>query len=201
MPARLPGSRAEVLSIARILTDISETVTLVGQDVSEAAVKAAGLPDFDIIHFAVHGTSDTAFPARSALLLGPGSHESEDGVLQAWEISRLRLRTDLVVLSACDTAKGKVLDQEGVSNLVRSFLFAGARAVVASTWPADDRSTAGLMTLFYSYLARGMDKGSALRQAKLDFIEKYKDRALPIHWAGMIMIGDGSDAILDQQQN
>ena len=85
--------------------------------------------------------------------------------------------------------------------LVRSFLFAGARAVVASTWPADDRSTAGLMTLFYSYLARGMDKGSALRQAKLDFIEKYEDRALPIHWAGMIMIGDGSDAILDQHQN
>ena len=201
VPARLPGSRAEVLSIARILNDVSETVTLLGQDVSEAAVKAADLPDFDIIHFAVHGTSDTAFPARSALLLGPGSDQTEDGFLQAWEISRLRLRTDLVVLSACDTAKGKVLDQEGVSNLVRSFLFAGARTVVASIWPADDRSTAALMTLFYSYLAHGMDKGSALRQAKLDFIEKYQDRALPIHWAGMIMLGDGSDAILDQQQD
>jgi len=106
-----------------------------------------------------------------------------------------------VVLSVCDTAKGKVLDQEGVSNLVRAFLLAGATKVVASTWPADDRSTSALMTLFYSYLSHWMDKGSALRQAKLGFIEKYEDRALPIHWAGMIMLGDGSDAILDQHQD
>ena len=192
---RLPGSRAEVLAIAKALSNSSEIVTQLGREVTEASVKAFALPNFDIIHFAVHGTSDAMFPARSALLLGPGTDETEDGFLQAWEISRLRLNADLVVLSACDTAVGRVLQQEGVSNLVRSFLMAGARAVVASTWKAADRSVAALMTQFYSYLSQRIDKGSALRQAKLDFIQKFKDRSLPVHWAGMIMIGDSSEPI------
>jgi CHAT domain-containing protein len=199
-PARLPGSRTEISSITRALKDVSETVTLLGEGVNEAAIKALNLSDFDILHFAVHGTSDINFPARSALLFGPGSDGAEDGIFQAWEISRLRLKTDLVVLSACDTAVGRLLDQEGVSNLVQSFLLAGARSVVASIWPTEDHSTADLMARFYSYLAQGMDKGSALRQAKLDFIEKYKDKVLPIYWAGMLMIGDSSDSILKEHQ-
>jgi len=194
-PARLPGSRAEISAIEKALDGVSDTVTLLGENVSESAVKSSNLEDFDILHFAVHGTSDVDFPARSALLFGPES-ESDDDIFQAWEISRLRLRADLVVMSACDTAVGKVLDQEGISNLVHSFLLAGARSVVASIWPADDRSSADLMTRFYSFLAQGMDKGSALRQAKLDFIKKYQDKAVPIYWAGFVMIGDSSDSIL-----
>lgn len=170
-------------------------MTLLGKEVTEASVKTFPLADFNVLHFAVHGTSDPMFPARSALLLGPGPDKTEDGFLQAWEISRLRLNADLVVLSACDTGFGRVLEEEGVSNLVRSFLMAGAKAVVASTWKTADRSTATLMTQFYSYLSQGIDKGSALRQAKLDFIQKFKDRSLPVHWAGMIMVGDSSEPI------
>lgn len=195
-PSRLPGSRAEILSIVDELKNEFETKILIDEEASEANIKTLNLSKFDILHFAVHGTSDMDFPARSALLFGPRSDESGDGILQAWEISRLHLKADLVVLSACDTAVGKLLDQVGVSNLVHSFLLAGARAVVASIWPMEDRPTADLMIRFYSYLAHGMDKGSALRQAKLDFIAKYKDQALPIHWAGMLMIGDSSDSIL-----
>ncbi len=195
-PARLPGSRAEILSIVDELKNEFATTTLLDEAAGEANIKAMDLSKFDILHFAVHGTSDMDFPARSALLLGPRSNETGDGILQAWEISRLRLTADLVVLSACDTAVGKLLDQVGVSNLVHSFLLAGARSVVASIWPMEDRPTADLMIRFYFYLAHGMDKGSALRQAKLDFIAKYKDKALPIHWAGMLMIGDSSDSIL-----
>jgi CHAT domain-containing protein len=199
-PTRLPGSRAEVLSIANALKDVSEAVTMLGDEASESAIKALNLSSFDILHFAVHGASDVHFPARSALLFGPRPDEIEDGILQSWEISRLQLKADLVVLSACDTVVGRLLDQEGVSNLVQAFLLAGARSVVASIWPAEDRSAADLMMRFYSYLAQGMDKGSALRQAKLDFIEKYGDKALPIHWAGMLMIGDSSDSIIGGHQ-
>ncbi len=194
-PSRLEGSLTEISAIAKEMKVVTESVSLLGESVSESAIKSLGLESFDILHFAVHGISDPNFPARSALLFGPQIDEQDDGIFQAWEISRLRLKTDLVVLSACDTAMGRVLDQEGVSNLVKSFLMAGARSVVASIWPTEDRSTAELMTRFYSYLAHGMDKGSALRQAKLDFIGEYKDNALPKHWAGMLMIGDSSDSL------
>ncbi|MBN1570729.1 MAG: CHAT domain-containing protein [Acidobacteria bacterium] len=193
--ARLEGSLAEILSIAESMKSDADTMTLLGEGVGESAIKSLLLKDYDIFHFAVHGVSDPNFPDRSALLFGPQIDEMDDGIFQAWEISRLRLKTDLVVLSACDTATGKVLEQEGISNLVKAFLWAGARSVVASIWPMEDRSTAELMSRFYSYLAKGMDKGSALRQAKLDFIKEYKGNALPKHWAGMLMIGESSDSL------
>jgi CHAT domain-containing protein len=193
--ARLEGSLEEISSIAKAMKRVTETVTLLGESANESAIKSLNLEDYDILHFAVHGISDPNYPARSALLFGTRIDEMDDGIFQAWEISRLRLKTDLVVLSACDTATGKVLEQEGVSNLVKAFLLAGARTVVASIWPMEDRSTAELMSRFYSYLAKGMDKGSALRHAKLDFIKEYKGNALPKHWAGIIMIGESSDSL------
>lgn len=195
--ARLYGARMEVLSIANSLKGATETVTLLGNDASEAAIKAMNMAEFNILHFAVHGIHDTNYLAGSALVLGSHVDETEDGILQAWEISRMQLKADLVVLSACDTAVGKPSGQDGISDLVQAFLLAGSRTVVGSIWPAEDRSTAHLIACFYGYLARGMDKGSALRQAKLDFIEKYKTAALPILWAGMVMIGDSSDSIID----
>ena len=194
-PASLHGARMEILSITNSLIKAAETVTLLGEDASETGIKALNLADFNILHFAVHGTSDTNHPAGSALVLGSSVDETEDGILQACEVSRLGLNADLVVLSACNTAMGKQSGQDGISDLVHAFLLAGARTVVGSIWPAEDRSTANLMIGFYTYLAQGMDKGSALRQAKLDFVKKYKDNAFPILWAGMIMIGDSSGSI------
>jgi CHAT domain-containing protein len=193
--ARLEGSLEEISSIAKAMKSVTETVTLLGESANESAIKALNLEDYDILHFAVHGISDPNYPARSALLFGTRIDEMDDGIFQAWEISRLRLKTDLVVLSACDTATGRVLEQEGVSNLVKAFLLAGAHTVVASIWPMEDRSTAELMSRFYSYLAKGMDKGSALRYAKLDFVKEYKGNASPRHWAGMLMIGESSDSL------
>jgi CHAT domain-containing protein len=194
-PGRLHGTRMEVLTIAKSLKNAAETVTLLGEDASEASIKTLNLANFNILHFAVHGASDPNHPAGSALVLGSPVDETEDGILRACEVSGLGLTADLVVLSACDTAVGKLSGQDGTSNLVHAFLRAGARTVVGSIWPAEDRSTAHLMIRFYTYLARGMDKGSALRQAKLDFIEKYRESALPVLWAGMLMIGESSDSI------
>ncbi len=196
-PCRLHGARMEVLSIAKSLKNVIKTVTLLGDDASEAAIKAMNLADFNVLHFAVHGASDPNHPAGSVLVLGSPVDESEDGILRACEVSRLGLNADLVVLSACDTAVGKLSGQGGTSELVHAFLRAGAQTVIGSLWPAEDRSTAHLMIRFYAYLARGMDKGSALRQAKLDFIEKYRESALPVLWAGMLLIGDSSDSIIN----
>ena len=80
-------------------------------------------------------------------------------------------------------------------NLVRAFLFAGAKSVVASLWAASDVYTLNLMQHFYHYIADGEDKGSALRHEQLGLIKEFGDHAMPFYWAGFIMIGDGSRSI------
>lgn len=133
-------------------------------------------------------TADFQNDLRWFLLAGAGA--TEDGLLQPREIMALPIHADLVTLSACETAAGKIQGIEGVASLVRAFLLAGARGVVASLWKADDRFTAALMTRFYTHLATGMDTAAALRTAKLDLIRRYGDRAHPYYWAGFTFTGD-----------
>ena len=110
----------------------------------------------------------------------------EDGVLTADEISRLDLsNTKLVVLSACETARGKVDPIDGVYGLQRAFKMAGVQTIVMSLWKVGDESTAMLMTRFYTYLTSGIEKHQALWKAMMDVREKYKD---PYYWAGFIML-------------
>jgi CHAT domain-containing protein len=179
----------EITEAAKVFGPTS--VTLDGLHASEDAVKAQPLGDFRVIHFAAHGVSDEMVPDRTALVLAPGG-ESDDGLWQAREIQRTRLKADVVVLSACETGSGRLQGQEGVMNLARAFLTAGARSVVASLWAVDDRSTATLMESFYEHLKGGLTVNEALRQAQRDFIKDYGEKARPNLWAGFEVIGDGT---------
>jgi CHAT domain-containing protein len=138
----------------------------------------------------------TKFPERSALLLYPDPTGTEDGFWQAREIARTQLNAELVMLSACDVGSGLVVGEEGVSNLVRPFLIAGARTVVANLWESNDDFSRGLMREFYGRLAAGTDKGRALQQAKLEMIRKYGQDASPRLWAGFIMVGESRRKLL-----
>ena len=110
----------------------------------------------------------------------------EDGILTADEISRLDLsNTKLVVLSACETARGKVDPVDGVYGLQRAFKLAGVQTIVMSLWKVQDDATAMLMTQFYKYLTDGMEKHQALWNAMMDVRKKYKD---PYYWAGFVML-------------
>jgi CHAT domain-containing protein len=169
-------------------------VTLDGERASEAALKAQPLRDFRVIHIAAHGVSSEAEPDRAALVLAAGGN-SEDGLWQAREIRQSRLNADVVVLSACETGTGRLAGQEGIMNLARAFLAAGAKSVVASLWAVEDRATATLMESFYGHLAAGLQVREALRQAQLDFIRDYGDKAQPYYWAGFEVIGDGTRRI------
>jgi len=188
----LPFAREEIAEAAKALG--KNSVELDGVAASEAALKALALGDFRIIHIAAHGIGNEAEPDRAALLLAPGN-DSEDGLWQSREIRQTRLNADLVVLSACDTGTGRLEGQEGIMNLARAFLIAGAKSVVASLWQVDDRSTATLMSFFYEHLAAGLEVREALRQAQLDFINEFGDKAQPYYWAGFEVIGDGTRQI------
>ena len=172
------------------------TTVLLGERATESELKRQPLQDFQVLHFAVHGIPSTKFPARAALLLQPAG--ADDGVLQAREILMLRLNADLVTLSACDTGSGSVHGQEGAASLVRPFLAAGARTVVANLWAADDTFSLTLMREFYRRLAAGADVANALRDAKLQMLESFGPQALPRLWSGVLVYGDG-EACLQRQ--
>jgi CHAT domain-containing protein len=189
----LPGSREELNGIAEMIN--APVDMLVQGRATEAAFKSLGLSDYQIIHLAVHGVADETFPDRAALVLGSSPDLQEDGLLQAREIRDLRLKAELVTLSACDTGNGHLLGQEGVASLERSFILAGAKAVIASLWTTDDIYTGTLMKRLYKHLRAGQEKGEALRQAKLDLMKDFGDRARPLYWAGFTLVGDGASVI------
>jgi CHAT domain-containing protein len=190
----LPETRDELILVSQALREPDQTVLLLGERATEAEFKAEPLSDFKIIHFAVHGISTPNFPERDALVLGRDPHSHDDGLLQVREIAQLKLDADLVTLSACNTATGKLEGEEGTTGLVQAFLFAGARTVAASLWPVDDASTEFLMKQFYTHLAQHEDEAAALRQAKLDYL-KQKGNKPPIFWAPFVVVGDASKPI------
>jgi CHAT domain-containing protein len=188
----LPSANDEARSVAAALGPSTSTI-LLGELATELELKRQPLHEYRVLHFAVHGIVSTKFPERSALVLRPSG--SDDGLFQAREILAVRLTADLVTLSACETGTGTVHGQEGVASLVRPFLAAGARAVVANLWTADDRFSLTLMREFYRQLGTGVDIGEALRQAKLRMVQQFGPNGVPSLWSGVLVYGDGAGVV------
>jgi len=187
----LPATRREVAAIAAFFPGRSQV--FVGDEATEERAKALG-KDARYLHFACHGLLNRRFPLDSALALSPpgSSHEGVDnGLLQAWEVmEQMRLRADLVTLSACESGVGAEMGGEGLLGLTRAFLYAGAQSVLASLWDVSDRATAELMERFYGRLARGEAKDEALRSAQVEMLRAKGPRSHPFYWAGFQLMGD-----------
>lgn len=186
---RLPSTADEVAAVAAHAG--SGAVVLDGKSATETAFKSQPLHSFSILHLAVHGVADTKFPDRSALVFGSDPASHEDGLLQVREIDTLQLNADLVTLSACDTGAGRLQGQEGVANVVRAFLYAGARSIVSTLWEVDDTFTAALMKRFYANLGAGRDVSESLRLAKLEMRRRLGPNATPYFWGPFTVVGDG----------
>ncbi len=147
--------------------------------------------NYGIIHLAMHGVLNKNYPILSSLAFTEEGDSTEDNFLQAFEISRMQLNAQLVVLSACETGYGKFEQGEGIVSLARAFMQAGSPSVVVSLWQVNDLSTSILMQRFYHHLARGASKAAALRQAKIDYIKRAQHLAAhPAFWAAFIQLGD-----------
>jgi CHAT domain-containing protein len=182
----LPHSADEIRGIAALFPGVR---VLRAGDATEAHLRASGIENVRILHFATHGLIDEARPDRSGLVLT--ASPPDDGLLQVREIYGLRLRADLVTLSACDTALGQNVTGEGMIGLTRAFFFAGARSVVASLWDIEDASTARLMQRFYTNIRDGEPLDVALQHAKLTFVHDEGPASRPFFWAAFIAIGEG----------
>ena len=171
----LPTAEGEVVAAARSLGPTSAVLT--GEKATESAVKAQKLGDFNVLHFAVHAFADPKFPERAALVLLNDAAGGDDGLLQPREIGQFRLNAGVVVLSACDTAVGPTLGQEGVLNIARAFLLAGARSVITTLWAVSDATSTAVMRRFYENLAAGESVAAALARSKAAVLAQFGDDA------------------------
>ena len=187
--SELPGSEEEARAIAALLG----TKALTGNQATETAV-VQQMATKRIIHLATHGLLDDFFglgiPGAIALAPSPGRlalspDSSTDGLLTANEILDLKLTSDLVVLSACDTGRGRITG-DGVIGLSRSLILAGTPSVVVSLWAVPDAATVTLMTEFYQALLKNPDKAQAMRQAMLTTLKQYPE---PRDWAAFTLVG------------
>ena len=164
-----------------------------GDRATETAFKNEAA-DYSVIHIAAHAIIDDRAPLYSALVLASGSPK-EDGLLEAREVADLPLDARLAVLSACETARGKIGNGEGVIGLSWAFFAAGCPTTVVSQWRAESAATAGLMIEFHRRLRAGDTTAEALRRAqmKVRSTPKYKH---PFYWAPFIAVGTayGADA-------
>jgi CHAT domain-containing protein/Tfp pilus assembly protein PilF len=187
--ARLPFTREEVLNIGRLFP-ASQRHLYLGESATEQAVRSENLGQYRYIHFATHGFLDESAPGRSGILFSRAPASQGPGVLQAGEITRLKMHADLVTLSACSTGLGEMVNGEGILGLTRAFFYAGAQNVAVSLWNVNDSATAGLMRSFYANLKRGESKSEALRKAKLSLLDGPNPAwRHPYFWAAFVLVG------------
>ena len=180
---RLPDSAREARLVASYA---DEAEVRLGGEASADYLQSAPLASYDVLHFATHALVDDRAATRNALALAPGGSDA-DGFVAAADLAALRLDARLVVLSACRSAGGVVVDGEGVQGLTAPLLAAGARSVVATTWRISDRATVPFIEAFYSAMARGLPVADALRAAKLDALHR---GVPPRDWAAFTAVGD-----------
>jgi CHAT domain-containing protein/Tfp pilus assembly protein PilF len=199
-PPPLPASRQEVMDLRRLFAKRAglfggwfsgRSRVYLGGDATETRLKSAGLERYRYVHLATHGVVDEEHPGLSRLLLRRQTGSAEDGVLYLGEVYNLRLNADLVVLSACDTGRGRIARGEGIIGLTRGFLYAGAKSLLVSLWPVSDAATADLVADFYEELLAGRPRVEALRQAKLRTMGRNPEYAKPYYWSCLVLVGQG----------
>jgi len=185
LPA-LPSSGAEIAELpGKIITGTAATrtqfITLAGQ--------------YPVVHLATHAVANDYDPLGCYIeFYGKKADSNATHRLYEQEIYNLDMKNaKLLILSACETGNGLLVNGEGVVSLSRAFSYAGCKSVITSLWKADDASTAFIMKRLHHYLQKGWAKDRALQQAKLDYIADpaTEDRfKTPYYWAHMVLIGN-----------
>lgn len=139
----------------------------------------------NILHLATHACVDDENPAASRLYFS-------DDYMYAHELYNLDLKARMVVLSACETGVGEFKKGEGIMSLARGFAISGAPSLTLSYWSVSDESTAEIMKYYYEHLKEGATKSSALKAAKLQYLNQQEqiNRMHPFYWAAFVHIGD-----------
>ena len=207
----LPGTDIEVIQLMKLYPG---AINRSNSEFLETAFKKES-SDFNYIHIATHGVFNKLQPLHSYLLMNESP--TDDGQLTVDEIFGLRIKSQFVTLSACETALGDLDEGDELVGLSRAFIYAGTRGVIVSLWKVEDATTAWLMTRFHQYSRSGLDAAEALTNAQRDLLamnfsqiafrgkniqmDKSIEEAVlgksatqlrnPYYWAPFILIGNG----------
>ena len=182
----LPYSREEARMVSGLFPG---SIAKMGREAQEALVKEKGR-DYRYLHFATHALVNDAAPMLSGVVLAnPPANSIEDGILSVRELFEMRLSADMIVFSACNTARGARRRGEGVVGLTWASLASGIPTQVVSQWSVDDETTAALMGRFYREIKSGKPKDASLRAAALATMRDGK-HSHPFYWAPFILNGD-----------
>ncbi len=178
---QLPGSGEEIAKLpGSSFIDRQATKSLFLKEVS----------NYPIIHLATHAVGEIQNPAASFIAFYPEKKSPSEDCLYLEEIYGLNLdNCKLVIISACETGKGELVNNEGVISLGRAFAYAGCAGSINSLWKADDKATAAILKKFHEYLQRGYSKSKALQKAKLDYINSDALYKNPAYWSNLVLTG------------
>lgn len=203
--SRLPDTRCELEQIAQ---SIGNGDLLLAENANETRLKAMSqqgqLKQYDVISFATHGlVAGEIANAEPALVLTPpdAGSERDDGLLTAHEIAQLELNAEWVLLSACNTAGGRItagdgsVQSESFSGLARAFFYAGARNLLVSHWPVQSPAAVRLTTTTFQSMAQdqNLDRATAFQRAMLTILNDPDSGAAVLHpryWAPFTLLGD-----------
>jgi CHAT domain-containing protein len=180
----LPASREEIAGLpGRSYSGVKATKSLFLKELNR----------YPILHLATHAISSADNAAGSFIAFYPERKSPLEDCLFLEELYGLNMdKTKLVVISACETGQGELINNEGVISLARAFAYAGCGSSISSLWKADDQATSFILQRFYVYLEKGYRKSAALRQAKLDYLASGTINKSPAYWSHLMLIGDTS---------
>lgn len=155
----------------------------------EAFLKSAG--NYDILHLATHAHSDLLDPDKSFIQFYPKNKDLRDNRLYLYEITQSKLSAQMVFLSACESFGNELIPGEGIRGLSWAFSMAGSQGIISSLWKAEDHSTSFISKRFYYYISQNHSISSALRLAKLDFLESpdYAHFQSEPYWSHLVYAG------------
>jgi len=181
----LPGAEAEIKGITDL---IPGDQYMKGKASKLNFMQNAG--NYDILHLAMHTILNDTLPLYSKMVFSADSTGKNERTLNTYEIYNLKLKSDMVVLSGCNTGAGKLQKGEGVMSLARGFFYAGCPSIIMTLWNVEDISSSTMMIEFYRNLKNGFSKDEALRKAKVSYISGADPlKAHPYFWLGYVSIG------------
>ena len=179
----------EASNEAKAIAELYNTIAFIGKSGGTEENFRREVEGKDIIHIASHSVLNANLPLRTQIILAEDERGNEDGLITVQDIYSFDLSSaNLVVLSACDTAKGELSNGDDLVGLTRSFIYAGTPSIVATLWTVNDESTKILMVQFHQNVKDGMNYAEALQKAQI-FLRENPKYAHPYYWAPFVLVG------------